>query len=650
MKLNENEYTKYISTINERLDDIKNLFNFKNYFNNFKELALQQEKIDYRFNSSFYIKRFDDTFESLKATGSDVDRQLSKIKEILNQCRNVDVSTSFLTLLSSANKILSERDFTNLSADIKKQINAIEQNRIDSNFMWNTISILSSNLDGLINREKNALNPILVFNTIKEITSNIVLVGSNGSGKSRFSRSIAKSRSVDMPIVIIPAQHYLGFQEFNNMENIDYSEHIRANDQNTQLGIGNNDAYANDFGNLIRLLQTDFNHKSRTGKRNEILFDKVSELFSKLIKNRKLVFDTDIDKNIPVASTLNGKTYSINEMSDGEKTILYFIVHVLNAKQNSFVVIDEPENHLHYDSCISLWNELEKVRKDCTFLYLTHNIDFVLSRKNCAFVWNKRFEYPDNWETQILNDNEIPKKLYLDILGIVPPILYCEGGPDSIDKELYHAIYPDFIVKECGSCQIVRQYKIALSKLKLEKNKEIFAVVDRDFKTDDEIKKGYEQHGINVLTVLEAENLLFVPEIVNELFGASISDYFDDYFDLCNRELDFIVNRKLKTIIKDEINKIKSNSFYDSYLNNPNLRLTLKHVTKLRNDIVKAFRKIIKSRDYKISLQMFDLKDSLFAVANKFVPDYKEEVIKLLSTNNDIRKLVAEEYIGIPTK
>ena len=34
-------------------------------------------------------------------------------------------------------------------------------------------------------------------------------------------------------------------------------------------------------------------------------------------------------------------------MSDGERAIFYFIGEVLCAKENSLIIIDEPENHLH---------------------------------------------------------------------------------------------------------------------------------------------------------------------------------------------------------------------------------------------------------------------------------------------------------------
>lgn len=365
-----------------------------------------------------------------------------------------------------------------------------------------------------------------------------------------------------------------------------------------------------------------------------------------MIKTRRLVFNNE--QNIPRASTLDGKEYSINEMSDGEKTILYFIIHVLNAKPNSFIVIDEPENHLHYDACITLWNKLEKERKDCTFLYLSHSIDFTLSRNNTTFIWNKNFIFPDKWDIETINDNDLPKKVYLEILGTVPPILYCEGEADSLDKKFYSVIYPGFIIKECGSCNIVKQYKISIQKLGLEKNKDIYAIVDRDLKSEDEIAKCYTKHDIHVLKVLEVENMFFVTELASAMFGEHFEDFKKDYFVLCKRMKNIMINERLKNVLQLKLNQISTKTFMENYETDVNIQLTLENVKIEKEKIESEFESIIDKQDYEKGLVVFDLKNSLFELADRFIPLYKEKALEHLNKDRNLCKLLAIKYIGLP--
>ena len=77
------------------------------------------------------------------------------------------------------------------------------------------------------------------------------------------------------------------------------------------------------------------------------------------------------------------KMYNSSEMSDGERVIFYLIGQCLAAQKNAIIVIDEPELHLHKSVQTALWTKLEKLRSDCLFIYLTHDVDFAASQE-CA--------------------------------------------------------------------------------------------------------------------------------------------------------------------------------------------------------------------------------------------------------------------------
>ena len=51
--------------------------------------------------------------------------------------------------------------------------------------------------------------------------------------------------------------------------------------------------------------------------------------------------------NIQVSSTGVEDLYSASEMSDGERSIFYILGQVLSANENSVLIFDEPELHIH---------------------------------------------------------------------------------------------------------------------------------------------------------------------------------------------------------------------------------------------------------------------------------------------------------------
>ena len=128
---------------------------------------------------------------------------------------------------------------------------------------------------------------------------------------------------------------------------------------------------------------------------------KFYEIFSSLGLDRDII----ADKESLFLKGAQINQYSMNDASDGEKSIAYLIMATLLAPQHSFIFIDEPERHLNGALMRNLFDKLETERLDLRFVYLTHNIDFVESRKNVAlppnlldYVVNKEvFEFKNGW-------------------------------------------------------------------------------------------------------------------------------------------------------------------------------------------------------------------------------------------------------------
>lgn len=91
-------------------------------------------------------------------------------------------------------------------------------------------------------------------------------------------------------------------------------------------------------------------------------FEKLEEIWQRVLPNRKLIITGD-DIQASVPGSTSG--YSAAEMSDGERAVFYLVGQTLNAPNDSIILFDEPELHIHRAILSRLWDELEAARPDC---------------------------------------------------------------------------------------------------------------------------------------------------------------------------------------------------------------------------------------------------------------------------------------------
>lgn len=246
--------------------------------------------------------------------------------------------------------------------------------------------------------------------------------------------------------------------------------------------------------------------------------------------------------------------YKIENLSDWERVALYFLIKIIFAEKDSIIIVDEWETHLNPALLYDLWNYVEEERGDCYFLYITHNIDFALSRNDNTIFWIKSFRYPLEWKLEkIDNEENIPEELILRIIWVKKQkILFVEWR----EEKLYQKIYDDFKVISVGSCINVINYVKSFRNRSQNYNKEYFWLIDRDFRWEEEIKS-LEKEKIFSLSVWEYENLFFSENIIKFLF---VYLWKEEY------EINNIINeieKELKKILKEE--KFKED-FYKYYV------------------------------------------------------------------------------------
>ena len=431
---------------------------------------------------------------------SDIIRRIEILREGI-ESSNIKTSYKYLNLihvgpnfyhkftnrLRELNVKLSQED--HLAHSEKDKLN----NRLKS--VFNNLDVFKQVIDQTI--------PIIInletFSHVKTISENIVRIGANGSGKSTFSRTIRAYK--DGNVAIIPAQKVLFFNPTPNI-NIDDNTINRVENYQAHDKVGNESNFASqlvqDLPQLIQALYTEHyqvlnrnDHAQGNNspiKNEESVIKEVINIWNDIFSHRKLSLPKDVKFDINVSAS-NGKSYSFAALSDGEKAAFYYIAHVLLAKKESYVVVDEPENHLNLAIVNKLWNVLEGKRNDCQFIYLTHNPNFVFSRVKCRKLWCKAYKHPKQWEMENLpSTKEIPEKLLVELLGCRKKILFCEGEDkeNSIDHKLYPVLFTEYNVIPVKGHRQVINYTRAYNK-----NKKIFqniavGVIDGDYYLEEE--------------------------------------------------------------------------------------------------------------------------------------------------------------------
>lgn len=360
-------------------------------------------------------------------------------------------------------------------------------------------------------------NPIVLSNA-----SQVTVIGANGAGKTRFCMRIL---------------HDAGKKAFR----ISALHAIYVREQPTEAPGGSIDALfieadrhnhylkteaSTEFERLIFLLLHEefldmLKYKSEiysdTSKRNRNLpitkLDKVIARWEEIFPNNKILREGG---RLLFTSGSGDDLYSSLKLSDGEKAILYYLGAVLYAPQGAVVLIDDPGVFIHHSIMQALWNVIEQLRSDCTFIYNTHDIDFAVSRINNYCVWVKSFDaLKSTWDYQLLqSDQNLSEDLFADLLGSRKPVLFIEGDArNSIDSKLYQLVFTEYTVKPLGSCNKVIESTRSFNDLTGFHHLDSHGIVDRDRRDDREVAY-LRKRKILVPDVAEIENIMLLPGVI----------------------------------------------------------------------------------------------------------------------------------------
>ncbi|MBR3100380.1 MAG: DUF4435 domain-containing protein [Muribaculaceae bacterium] len=463
----------------------------------------------------------------------------------------------------------------------------------------------------------------LVLNGTRQIT----IIGANGSGKSRFCSQLVascgdKAYRISALRALFPA-HSANTQPLPGSIDDIFN---RINESIPQV----KNLAQTEFDKLTYIMLTDefrdlMNYKAHllmgeTGfpfpkTRLDATVKMWQEVFPKnkvLRENGKLMFATEGHSD----------KYSSLKLSDGEKAVLYYIGAVLYAMPDAVILVDDPETFIHRSIMQTLWNVIEEMRPDCTFIYNTHDVDFASSRVDNQCVWVKNFD-PERvtWDYEVMSTSQhFDEAIYYELLGSRKPVLFIEGDDThSIDSKLYPLIFPEYTVKPLGSCNKVIETVRSFGDLRAFHQLDSWGIVDRDRRDDEEVEY-LRKKKILVPDVAEIENLLLIEGVVRAMARYRRRKENEVFLKVKSTIMHMFM-REIKTqALQHTRHRVKHDVEMRIDMKFRNIGALEEHMVDLVNeinprgyyeDLCRQFHRYVETGDYRAVLRVFNQKTML---------------------------------------
>lgn len=507
--------------------------------------------------------------------------------------------------------------------------------------------------------------------------SNVVLIGANGSGKTTFANSIRNHLEKTENGIVIPAQKILIFPTYSvvptyHSANADYEKNQKEilDDKQTYEANKSEDfpySLSKRYGEELKILLSALLGE-RNAKRNrycsslhdgdvvniqdfQSTLDEVIIIWNNLIEHRKLLCDDSGNLTINYLTRGKVKSYPAYRMSDGEREIFYVVGRILLAKENSLVVVDEPELHLHKSILNKLWDTLEQKRNDCMFIYLTHDIDFASSRiaKKC---WLKSYssEIIEDWEVEPITNNEIPEALLMKLLGSRKKILFCEGRYNSMDCQIFELLFPNYTIAPVASCKDVIDFTKAFNKIN-DKYSEAYGIIDRDYRTKEQLEVLAKER-IFSYNVAEIENLFLLEDFLigfadYKKENCCIDNVKKEVVELLNKNISqqasFYVAQKINFCFRESF--VKNGNSIEDVRNNYSSFISQIQLNEWYNDRIEELRTIVNANDYSTAILVYNNKGLRSVVEKELgMSSFNKKAIEYLKASEDAKIVLRKVF------
>ena len=417
---------------------------------------------------------------------------------------------------------------------------------------------------------------------------------------------------------------------------------------------------------IKELLIKDSGHK--TNKESNLI-NTLKELFKTFFPGKTFLGpQSDITGKLSFPIQLDsGSVHDINDLSSGEKEILYGYLRLQQTSpKNSVFLLDEPELHLNPRLLKGLVNFYRKhIGSDNNQIFMVTHSDTILresmSEPECSVFHMKSLQGLTNKTTQIseISENDELEAALSDLVGdlasYIPNsklIIFEGGGESDFDVRVVSELFPE-IVEKANLISGNNRAKVTELHDILEKAKEgkkihfdIYSITDLDNKPEIKRKNQY------TWDVYSIENYLINPEYIKKALDdildknerltiSQINEALEtsarnNLKSLIEHEMRTHINKKITSRINLNINKT-SNDYADEFkknldtinkeINELSISETYKEIKSLEDQLTKKYENHLNTGDWK---KTFRGRDILKSFSNEIKKGLKYEKLRNL--------------------
>ncbi len=450
-------------------------------------------------------------------------------------------------------------------------------------------------------------------------TRHIVVIGANGSGKTRFANRVATDLGGNAVRLSALKALYVTDNEDTTPGSIDSIYHKIISDGSLLrsdlrgefdrlIGILLNEE-------MLSLLSEKFEPKG--GKKKATRLERVMGHWKHLFPDNQLLVESG--RMLFNRDTEPGDSYGAAKLSDGEKTVMYYLGAISLIPSGSAVIIDSPTRFLHPTTNKALWERIERWRQDCTFIYITHDLQFASSRNEGLMVWVKSCDLQHGeWDYEFISSPDVlDDEIYLAILGERKPVLFIEGdGKNSIDAKLYPLIFNDYSVKSLGGCDRVIESTRTFNSLKALHDLNAFGIVDRDRRDEGEVNY-LRKKQILVPDVAEIENIFMLEDVIRTIARVNRRNPDDVFRKVKHTIIKMFESELRQQALQHTRHRVKrgvEHRIDGRFTNIAQLENHISDLTRELNprgiyeDLCREFRKYVRDEDYASILKVYNHK------------------------------------------
>ena len=506
--------------------------------------------------------------------------------------------------------------------------------------------------------------------TLKNDGDLLFIVGPNGSGKSALIQRFVSEHSQNR-LKRITAHRQTWFKSGSidftpanrqqyEQNNLSYSRRYEARwkdfNPGQQLSAVLFDLVAKENTRARAIARHVDNRESKKAEdistKSPSPFNQINELLA--LGTLKVTLENSNDRDL-LARHLQGNSFSIAEMSDGERNAMIIATHVIVADPGTVLLIDEPERHLHRSIIQPFPSALFALRRaDCTFIISTHEIALPVANPDARVLILRSCQWSSNqctaWDAEVLEPNsQLPEELKRAILGSRKRMLFVEGeSSGSLDLPLYAALFPGLSVVPKGSYKEVQKAVLGLRESQEIHDVEAFGLIDRDNRSCEDVKE-LAQKGIFALEVYSVEALYYCSDAIAavahqqaKLYGEDGSKLIEsakqEAIEVLKEHAERMAARRCERQVEEALSKIPS---WKSIMDNPTEPICVS-IDSPYLDELNCFRKFVEEGELDQLIARYPVRESYAfatiaeALKCRHKNDYERMVLVQIQRDNEL--------------